>query len=214
MRLSRTFLATAWLALAAVLAMAGPAGAREKVVLALGDSLMAGYGLPPGVSFPSRLERWLKAGGIEAVVVNAGVSGDTSSGGRERLAWTLDGFAPDAPDLVILEFGGNDMLRGIEPAVTRANLAAMLAELKARKIRTLVMGMRAAPNLGQDFGGEFDAIFPELAKEFGAALVPFYLEGVAGQRELNLADGIHPNEAGLDIMVKNAGPKVRDLLKD
>jgi len=215
----RLFRAAVFAFALAVLAFWGAAPGQagrdgEKVVLALGDSLMAGYGLPPGVSFPAKLEAWLKGQGIDATVVNAGVSGDTSTGGRERLPWTLDAFPPGQPDLVILEFGGNDMLRGLEPSLTRDNLAAMLAELKARNIHSLVMGMRAAPNLGQDYGEEFDAIFPGLTREFGAALVPFYLEGVAGVRALNLSDGIHPNEAGLEIMVENAGPYVRNLLDD
>ncbi|HXV73630.1 MAG TPA: arylesterase [Sphingomonadales bacterium] len=196
------------------LAPAQAGGESEKVVLALGDSLMAGYGLPPGVSFPAKLERWLRAQGIAATVVNSGVSGDTSTGGRERLAWSLDAFPPGQPHLVILEFGANDMLRGLEPALTRANLSAMLRELTARNIKVILFGMRAAPNLGARYSEEFNSIFPELARQYGTAFVPFYLEGVAGVSALNLEDGIHPNAAGLDIMVENAGPAILELLDD
>jgi acyl-CoA thioesterase I len=206
-------LALASLALGSAIFRSQAGGEDEKTVLALGDSLTAGYGLPPGVSFPARLERWLRDQGITVTVINAGVSGDTSSGGRERLGWTLDAFPAGQPDLVILEFGANDMLRGLEPSLTRDNLDAMLHALKTRGIPTLVLGMRAAPNLGADYGADFDDIYPELAHAYGAALVPFFLEGVAGVRALNQADGIHPNAAGLDIIVENVGPIVRDLLE-
>lgn len=188
--------------------------AQEKVVLALGDSLMAGYGLPFGVSFPTKLERWLRTQGVAATVTNGGVSGDTSTGGRERLVWSLDAFGSGKPDLVILEFGANDMLRGIEPSLTRSNLAAMLDELKRRKISVVIFGMQAAPNLGSQYAKEFNSIYPDLAKLYGVELVPFYLEGVAGNRAFNLEDGIHPNERGLAVMVKNIGPKILATLKE
>lgn len=190
----------------------GPGG--EKTILAVGDSLMAGYNLPPGISFPSRLEAWLEENGLAVEVINAGVSGDTSSGGLARLEWTLAGLPDSKPDLLILEFGANDMLRGIDPAVTRRNLDAMLKTLSGRGIRTLVMGMKAAPNLGPEYAAEFNAIFPELAGKYDVALYPFFLEGVAANPELNLDDGIHPNEQGLDVMVERTGPKVLELLKD
>lgn len=187
--------------------------AQEKVILALGDSLMAGYGLPSGVSFPAKLERWLRAQGIPVRIINGGVSGDTSTGGRERLEWSLDAFDSDTPDLVILEFGANDMLRGIEPSLTRDNLTTMLDELKRRRILAVLFGMRAAPNLGIQYTKEFNAIYSDLAKRHKVELVPFYLEGVAGNRALNLEDGIHPNEPGLDVMVKNIGPKILTILQ-
>lgn len=190
----------------------GPGG--EKTILAMGDSLMAGYNLPPGVSFPSRLEAWLTERGVAVEVINAGVSADTSSGGLARLEWTLAGLPGGKPDLVILEFGANDMLRGIDPAVTRRNLDAMLKTLSGRGIETLVMGMKAAPNLGPRYAEDFNAIFPELAEKYDVALYPFFLEGVAADPELNLDDGVHPNEKGLEVMVERAGPKVLELLQN
>lgn len=190
----------------------GPGG--EKTILAMGDSLMAGHNLPPGVSFPSRLEAWLTERGVAVEVINAGVSADTSSGGLARLEWTLAGLPDGKPDLVILEFGANDMLRGIDPAVTRRNLDAMLKTLSGRGIETLVMGMKAAPNLGPRYAEDFNAIFPELAEKYDVALYPFFLEGVAADPELNLDDGVHPNEEGLEVMVERAGPKVLELLQN
>lgn len=187
---------------------------EEKIVLAMGDSLMVGYNLPPGASFPARLEDWLIENGLDVKVLNSGVSGDTSTAGRSRLEWALAGAAGGKPDLFILEFGGNDMLRGIDPALTRENMDAILKALTEKDINVLVMGMRAAPNLGAEFEQEFNAIFPELAKKYGVHLYPFYLEGVASIKELNLEDGIHPNEKGIDVMVENAGPMILRLLQD
>ncbi len=150
-----------------------PVMGPERHILAFGDSLFAGYNLAEGESYPARLEVALRAGGVNARIVNAGVSGDTSAAGLQRLTFTLDN-QPLAPDLVVLELGGNDLLRGLSPKETRANLAAILTELKRRKIPVLLMGMRAPPNLGAGFQREFDRIYPDLAKDYGAALVPFF----------------------------------------
>jgi len=198
--------------LLALLPASGPgaqAGAEEPVVVVLGDSLTAGHGLAPEQAFPARLAARLAAAGVAARVVDAGVSGDTSAGGRARLDWVLG----DAPDLVILELGGNDALRGIAPAVTRANLDAVIAGLVARGVRVLLAGMRAPPNLGRDYGAEFDAIYPELAAKHGVALYPFFLEGVAARAELNQGDGIHPNAQGVEVIVGGIAPQVMRLLE-
>jgi len=176
-------------------------GAEAVRILGFGDSLMAGYGLDQEDGFTARLEAALRARGVAAEVVNAGVSGDTSSGGRARLDWVL-AAQPRAPDLVILELGGNDALRGIDPAITRANIDAMIALLKGRGIRVLLAGMLAPPNMGPDYAAEFNPIFPELAQAHDVPLYPFFLEGVAAERTLNQADGIHPNARGVEIMVE------------
>lgn len=188
--------------------------AEEKIILAMGDSLMAGYNLPPGSSFPAQLEVWLRQNGAEVRVLNSGVSGDTSASGLARLDWSLAGAPGAMPDLIILEFGANDMLRGIDPKVTRENLDAILAALSEKGIPVLVMGMQAPPNMGAEYGAEFNAIFPELAEKYSDALYPFYLEGVATIPDLNLGDGIHPNAAGIAIMVENAGPMILELIQD
>jgi len=197
-----------------VLATGARADEPEKTILAMGDSLMAGYNLPPDASFPAQLENWLNNQGAEVRVLNSGVSGDTSSGALSRLEWALASVPGGMPDLLILEFGANDMLRGIDPAITRKNIDAMLEILSGKNIRVLVMGMRAPPNMGPDYEREFNTIFPELAEKYRAELYPFYLEGVAAIPELNLEDGIHPNEEGIGIMVENAGPVILDLLKN
>ena len=196
------------------IALVFPAQAGEKIILAMGDSLMVGYNLPPGSSFPAQLEKWLREKGVDVKVLNSGVSGDTSSGGLSRLEWALASVPGGAPDLLILEFGANDMLRGIDPAVTRKNLDAILKSLSDKGIRVLVMGMRAPPNMGPEYEQEFNAIFPELAKKYGAGLYPFYLEGIAAIPDLNLGDGIHPNERGVAVMVSRAGPMIMELIKD
>jgi len=185
---------------------------HEKIILAMGDSLMAGYNLPPGTSFPAQLEKWLNDQGVEVTVLNSGVSGDTTSGALSRLEWALASVPGGVPDLLILEFGANDMLRGIDPAVTRENMDAILEILSGKNIPVLVMGMQAAPNMGPDYEREFNAIFPELAEKYGADLYPFYLEGVAAIPELNLEDGIHPNEEGIGIMVATAGPVILEMI--
>jgi acyl-CoA thioesterase-1 len=181
------------------LLLGGVAAAAETVrIVALGDSLTAGYGLDAEASFPVRLEAALKARGHDVAVINAGVSGDTSRGGLERLDWAV----PDGTDAVIVELGANDALRGIEPDVTRANLEAILKHLVERDIAVLIAGMQAPPNLGEDYAVAFNAIYPELAERFDVALYPFFLEGVAAERKLNQTDGMHPNAAGVEAIVE------------
>jgi acyl-CoA thioesterase-1 len=195
------------------LLLATPAAAQgpDKLVLAFGDSLIAGPGLGPAQAFPARLEASLRRSGIKVQVRNAGVSGDTSAAGRARLAWVL-GALKRKPDLVILELGANDMLRGLSPAQTRANLDAILAELKRRQIRVLVAGMRAAPNMGKPYAAQFEPIYPQLARKYGATLYPFFLTGVAAQRPLLQADGMHPNARGVEVVVRGIAPQVGRLL--
>jgi acyl-CoA thioesterase I len=183
-----------------------------KLVLAFGDSLYAGYGVLPQQSFPWRLEQALKQQGVAATVRNAGVSGDTTGAGLQRLNYTLDGLGRK-PDLVVLGLGGNDMLRGIPPKETEANLRAIMTELKRRNIPMILTGMVAAPNMGRDYVERFNAIYPALAKEFGAGLYPFFLEGVVTDRALMLDDRIHPNPAGIDRVVERVAPLVAERLK-
>lgn len=192
-------------------ASAAPAAAKDVHVLAFGDSLTAGYGLPPGQGFAPQLQAMLRRNGVRAIVANGGVSGDTAAAGRARLGWTLDGL-PRKPDLVILALGANDMLRGLPPRQTRGDLDAMLAELKRRGIRTLFAGMLAAPNLGSAYGAEYGRIFPDLAGRYGAPLYPFFLEGVAGDERLLLPDKVHPNFQGIKKMVTGIGPAVLKAL--
>ena len=192
-----------------LLLLAPATAAADKVVLAFGDSLTAGYGLAEAEGFPRQLEARLRAEGLAVRVRNAGVSGDTTAGGRARLAWTL----AEPADLVILSLGANDALRGIEPAVTKANLDAMLEELGKRKLKVLLAGMLAPRNLGDDYTKRFDTIYPELAKAHGVPLYPFFLAGVARQPELNQADGIHPNAAGVKRLVDGILPHVLALLR-
>jgi acyl-CoA thioesterase-1 len=184
----------------------------EKLVLALGDSLYAGYGLKQDQSFPAVLEQELDAAGLPTKVVNAGVSGDTTAGGRARLAFTLDGLQRK-PDLAIVGLGANDALRGIDPAETRANLDAIVGELDRRGIAVLLTGMMAPRNLGSAYVNSFDAIYPALAKKYDAQLDPFFLDGVITRSDLLLNDGIHPNDAGLRIMARRIAPLAADQLK-
>ena len=177
-------------------------------VVALGDSLTAGYGLPAKDGFVPRLEAALAAEGVSVVIANAGVSGDTTSGGLARLDWSL----PPGTDAVIVELGANDMLRGIDPQVTRDALDAILARLAQRHITVLLCGMKAAPNLGDDYGRTFDRIYPELAAKYGALLYPFFLDGVAADRTLTLPDGLHPNAAGVGVIVRGILPKAEELI--
>lgn len=186
-------------------------GLRPVHVLAFGDSLTAGYGLPPGQGFAPQLQAHLRRNGIPAIVTDAGVSGDTVAAGRARIGWTLDGLETP-PDLVIVALGGNDMLRGLGPADTRAGLDAILAELRGRDIDVMLAGMLAAPNLGPDYARQFNSIFPELARRHQATLYPFFLDGVAGDRRLNLPDGIHPNFQGIKRMVSGITPQVAEAL--
>jgi acyl-CoA thioesterase-1 len=184
-----------------------PATGPKRLVLAFGDSLYAGYGLKRGESLPDAIQERLRAKGIDARIVNAGVSGDTTADGRRRLAYTLDRLER-APDLVLLGLGGNDVLRQIPPTETRANLTAMLDELKKRKIPVVLTGMMAPPNLGPDFAGRFNAIYPELATRYGATLDPFILQGVIGNRALMLPDGVHPNAVGVTRIADRVAPVV------
>ncbi len=177
-------------------------------LLALGDSLTAGYNLPQDAAFPVKLEAALRAEGLDVRVINAGVSGDTSAGGRARLDWALQ----DDPDGVIVELGANDGLRGIDPANTRENLDAIVTTLKDRGIPVLLAGMRAPPNLGREYEAEFNPIYGELAKAHDLLLYPFFLEGIALKPELNQADGIHPTPEGVDVIVRSILPQVKALL--
>ena len=181
------------------------------MILALGDSLYAGYGLPRGSSLPDALEDRLRRAGVNATLVNAGVSGDTTAAGRARLAFALDGL-PRKPDLVLLGLGGNDVLRQIAPAETRANLAAMLDELNRRDLAVVLTGMRAPPNLGPEFAATFDAIWPDLAKRYDAALYPFILDGVIADRALMLPDRVHPAAAGVNRIADRLAPIVAKAL--
>jgi acyl-CoA thioesterase-1 len=189
---------------------AGPVLAAPAKILALGSSLTQGYGLPPGTEFTVQLQAALKKDGIDAVVTNAGVSGDTSAGGLSRLDWSL----ADHPDAVILELGSNDMLRGIPPAVTEKNLRAILTKLKAARVKVLLTGMHAQRNLGADYVKQFDAIYPRLAKAYDVLFYPFFLDGVALNPKLNQADGMHPNPAGVKVIVSRMLPLVKKLVKD
>lgn len=184
------------------------------VILMFGDSLTAGYGLPGGEAVPSRLQNELRARGIAARVINGGLSGDTTSGGLARLEWVLDSVPGGRPDLVILELGANDALRGIDPDITRRNLDAMLRILTSREIPVLLSGMYAPPNMGDEFGQAFNSIFPELADHYDVPFDPFFLEGVATVRSLNQPDGIHPNAEGAALIAARLSPLVERLLGD
>jgi acyl-CoA thioesterase-1 len=177
-------------------------------ILAFGTSLTQGYGLPPGTEFPVQLQAALKGAGINAVVTNAGVSGDTSADGLSRLDWAL----ADKPDAIIIEHGSNDMLRGLPPEMTEKNLRAMLTRLKAAKVPVLLTGMGAQRNLGPEYVKRFDGIYPRLAKDYGVLFYPFILDGVAMKRELNQNDGMHPNPAGVKVIVNRMLPLVRQLV--
>ena len=174
----------------------------------LGDSLTAGYGLPASAAFPVRLQKALKAKGIEADIVNAGVSGDTTSGGRDRLDWSI----PEGTEAVIVELGANDALRGIDPKVTRGALDDIVRKLKARNIAVLLAGMYAPRNYGPEYAKDFDAIYPDLAESWKVPLYPFFLDGVAGDAKLNQPDGLHPTADGIDVIVKRILPAVETFL--
>ena len=187
-----------------------PAASDAKPIkmVVLGDSLSAGLGLSASAAFPVRLQKALKTNGITVDMINAGVSGDTSSGGRDRLDWSV----PEGTEAVILELGANDALRGTDPTVTRAALTDILARLKARKIAILLCGMYAPPNYGSDYSARFNAIYPDLAKSFGVPLYPFFLDGVAADARFNQPDGLHPTAEGVDVIVKNILPTVEAFL--
>ena len=200
-----SFLAALWLPLTTSHAAAADA---KIVLVALGDSLTAGYGLGPSEGLVPQLQAALTARGHGVIVRNGGVSGDTSSGGLARLDWAV---GPET-QAVILELGANDMLRGIAPDVTRANLTAIIKRLQARGIKVMLAGMLAAPNLGEAYAARFNPIYPQIAEQFGLVFYPFFLDGVAGQRELNLPDGIHPSARGIGVIVDNMLPSVERLL--
>lgn len=183
--------------------------ARPLRVVALGDSLTAGYMLPQNEAFPAVLERALRAAHWNVTIENAGVSGDTATDGLDRLDWSVGKNV----DAVILELGANDMLRGIDPSVTRTALDSILARLKARGIKVMIAGMYAAPSLGQPYVAAFQRIYPDLAKKYGAPLYPFFLKGVAGSAALSLADGLHPNARGVSVIVSAMLPAVEDFLR-
>lgn len=185
-----------------------PAAADPVEIVALGDSLTAGYGLGPGESFPEQLEAALRERGHDVAVANAGVSGDTASDGLARLEWSV----PAEADIVIVELGGNDALRGIDPSVTRSALSDIVAKLKARGQAVLLAGMLAPRNLGEAYADAFDAMYPELAAEHAVPLVPFFLEGVAADPRLNQQDGIHPTGAGVAKIVETVLPEVEKLV--
>jgi acyl-CoA thioesterase-1 len=191
------------------LAQSQPATEPKPIkIVVLGDSLSAGLGLAAPAAFPERLQKSLNAKGIAVDIGNAGVSGDTSSGGRDRLEWSV----PDGTNAVIVELGANDALRGIDPAVTRSALSDILTRLKARGVAVLLCGMVAPPNYGSDYSARFNAIYPDLAKSFGVPLYPFFLQGVAADARLNQADGMHPTAEGVDVIVKNILPTVEAFL--
>jgi acyl-CoA thioesterase-1 len=199
------------LALACVVAFcAGPAVAADKPVniVALGDSLTAGYGLAGKDAFPAKLAQALVARGVAVTISNAGVSGDTMAGGLARLDWSV----PPETDAVILELGANDALRGLDPAATRRALEAILGALAKRNIPVLLCGMLAPRNLGTDYARAFDSIFPELATAYGTVFYPFFLDGVAADAKLNQHDGLHPTAAGVDVIVAKILPKVEELI--
>ncbi len=189
-------------------AQAADTVADAPKVVVLGDSLVAGYGLAPGEAFPEQLSQALQSEGIDVEIENAGVSGDTTSGGLSRLDWSI----PDDTDGVILELGANDALRGIMPEATGENLDAMIARLKERGIAVLLAGMQAPPNMGSDYTVEFNAIFPRLAEKYDIAFYPFFLDGVAGQPELNQSDGIHPTGEGVKKIVDAMLPLIRSFI--
>jgi acyl-CoA thioesterase-1 len=184
------------------------AEAKPIKMVVLGDSLSAGLGLSASAAFPQRLQKSLKSKGMTVDMINAGVSGDTSSGGRDRLDWSV----PEGTEAVIVELGANDALRGTDPAVTRAALSDILTRLKARGVAVLLCGMVAPPNYGSDYSARFNAIYPDLARSFGVPLYPFFLEGVAADASLNQADGMHPTAEGVDVIVKNILPTVQAFL--
>jgi len=199
-------------ALAFLLAFASPPTAAAETaqrIVVLGDSLTAGFGVAAGDAFPQQLEAALRQRGLAVRVINAGVSGDTTAGGRARLDWAL----AEKPDAAIVELGANDALRGLPPAMTRANLDAVVTRLKAQGIRVLLAGMRAPPNMGRDYADAFDAVYPALAERHGIPLYPFFLDGVVARPGLNQPDGIHPNAKGVAAIVDRIVPYVVRLLR-
>jgi acyl-CoA thioesterase-1 len=201
-----------WPILLAALSISAAPPPLRPLVLAFGDSLTAGYGLDRGLGFAPQLQATLRRHGIAATVADGGVSGDTSQAGLARLGWTLDGLGRK-PDLVIVELGANDMLRGVDPTLTRANLDAILTELGKRRIKVVLAGMRAAPNLDPAYIASFERLYPALATKHGATLYPFFLDGVAGQRQLVQGDGMHPTIAGIKTIVTRITPTITRALR-
>ncbi len=182
--------------------------ADELVILALGDSLTAGYGLDAGDAFPNRLEQALRQEGHAVRVINAGVSGDTTGGGLSRVDWLM----AEKPDLILLELGANDGLRALDPKDTHKNLSAIIEKAQAAGAHVLLAGMLAPPNLGKDYGAAFNAVFPALAESYDVTFYPFFLEGVATEPELTIGDGMHPNPEGVSMIVKNILPTVKEAI--
>jgi acyl-CoA thioesterase-1 len=216
--ISQFTLPRSWLAglLSLSLTLLGPIpvqrahAANEPIqIVVLGDSLSAGYLLPQDAAFPTVLEKALRAEGLDVDVANAGVSGDTARGGLERLDWAV----PDGTQVVILELGANDMLRGLDPARTQDSLDQIITRLQARKIRVFLAGMLAAPSLGKEYVERFNAIYPRLAEKHGLPLYPFFLDGVTGNRSLVMDDGLHPNRAGVELMVRSILPALKGFLE-
>jgi acyl-CoA thioesterase-1 len=203
-------IAVLMIALMTVVDPAWAEATKPVKLVVLGDSLSAGLGLPAQDAFPTKLQKALQAKGIAVDMTNAGVSGDTSSGGRDRLDWSV----PDGTDGVIVELGANDALRGIDPDLTRTALTDIVQRLKTRKIAVMLCGMLAPPNYGAEYAARFNSIYPDLAKKFDVPLYPFFLDGVAADAKLNQADGIHPTAAGVDIIVGNIMPTVEAFLRN
>ena len=196
-------------ALALVFAAPAAADAAPVKILAFGDSLVAGYGLGPTEAFVPALQAALKADGLEVDVIDAGVSGDTTAGGRSRIDWAL----ADDPDFALLELGGNDGLRGVDPMTTRENLDAILTALADAQVPTLFAGMLAPPNMGSDYERQFNAVFPELAEKHDVVFYPFFLDGVAGDPALNQPDMIHPNAEGVSVIVERIAPLFAQMIR-
>src|SRR5262249_11762428 len=203
----QAFLVAAAVLVAATATTAAAAEPPVKIV-ALGDSLTAGFNLPASAAFPARLERALRDKGHTVEIANAGVSGDTAAGGLARLDWS----GPGGTDAVIVELGANDMLRGLDPKVTQRALDEIVRRLTERRIAVLLTGMRAIPNLGIEYVQGFETIYPEIAAKYGAVFYPFFLDGIAGEPKFNQRDGIHPTPAGIDMIVTGILPKVEELL--
>jgi acyl-CoA thioesterase-1 len=201
------FACAAWL-LGAIAPPPGEAQTRPIRLVVLGDSLVAGYNLPAGAAFPAVLERALKARGRNVEIANAGVSGDTSTAGLERLDWSV----PEGTDGVILELGANDMLRGLDPAIPRKAISTIVDRLKERGITVMLAGMYAARNLGPDYAEKFDALYREIADKHGLVLYPFFLDGIAGDQTLNQPDGLHPTAKGVEVIVERILPSVETFL--
>ncbi len=194
--------------IAASLIFSITANAKTISLVGFGDSLMAGYQLPPGDGFPEKLQAALKAKGVDISITNAGVSGDTTTGGLARIDWSV----PDGTDGVILELGANDALRGIPPEESEKNLDQMIVRLKERGIAVLLVGMLAPPNMGGDYAARFNGIYQKLAQKHGVALYPFFLDGVVLDAGLKLEDGMHPNSKGVDVMVEKMEPAITQFL--